>query len=353
MVFRISDEQREKEQIWIDPSIPLNSIAKLLEGPDFCSKRHTRNRDQTIPAPKGLQVQSRELKKLRATRTWIHGTRDEQVDQMNVWFPDISTSETTSPDRKKAKLQLATSRSVKGRSQKQSPTSPYQKTPCPDSDIGTLIKLPGEIRNRIYRMALLTPDPILVEKPYARCGLGRCVHAKLSDNAPGIAQTCKQLRWEALPIYLAENSAVQFDAGATHDSCSIQYLRTLGDYADLIPKYIFAMHRSIWKMDTFQEYAEYHFTITTPERDGSGEFSLEQWELAGRKVCQCHLEKLVVELNEKKKKGVPTGQAVIEMLKEDDESRNFADFAWRMKKTKQWPQHLAKCKECKEVTFNS
>lgn len=348
MVFSVSEQDRLDEQIWIDPNIPLHSVAKLLKGPDFNSKSEARRQShKAIPAPKELTARSRELKKLRATSVWIDGNRDEQVDQMEFWFTDIPTN--TSPSHKKAKTQAPTTFRSRGKTHKQPADSPYQTTPCPSSDIGTLIKLPGEIRNRIYRLVLLTPDPIVVEMPFRTCGIGRCLHTKVGYNAPGIAQTCKQLRWEALPIYLAEHPGVQFDAGATRDGCGMRFLESVGQYADLIPKYTFVLERPIWKLDTFEEYAVYHFSITTPKWDGSGGYSLEQWESAGRKICQCALEKLVAGLNEQQKKGKLTGKAMLELMDDED----FSDFVWRVKKTKQWPQHLAKCSKCKQIIFNN
>lgn len=342
-------EERRKDELWVDPSIPLPSVAKLLKGPDFQTQHHPRHsKSETIPLPKDLRGQSRELKKLRSTGVWINGTLDEQVQQMDFWFPSIDTD--ASPAHKKAKVQPTTTTfRSRGKSKKSTEEIVYQDTPCPTSDIGILSKLPGELRNRIYRMATLSSDPIRVEQPYRTCGIGRCLHAKVSYNVPGIAQTCKQLRWEALPIYLAENPAVQFDAGTTYDSCTLRFMESLGHYADLIPKYTFILQRPIWILDSFQEYANYHFSITTPKRGGRGQYMLEQWESAGRKICQCAMEKLVKNLNEEKDMDTPNGKAMLKMMDDDD----FSDFVWRMKKSKQWPQHLAKCPKCKEIMFNN
>lgn len=344
MVHHVTDAELLEDQLWFDPSFPLHSIAKLLKKPDFCAKRAGGSSTDVIPASRTLTAVGRELRSLRASSVWKNGTRDEQVLHMNAWFRDIPTA--TLPANKKAKLRRTSSSS---QDKLREDIAPYQTTSCPPSDIGTLIKLPGEIRNRIYRLATLQTGPIHVEMPYRTCGIGPCLHARVGYNVPGITQTCKQLRWEALPIYLAEHSAVQFGAGATHDGCSMRYLESLGDYADLIPKYTFVLQRPIWKRDTFEEYAIYHFSISTPKLDGSGEYSLEQWESAGRKICQCAVVKLVHRLNEGKKKGKPTGQAMLEFLDDED----FSDFVWRVRKTKQWPQHLAKCKQCKDTMFNS
>lgn len=347
MVHQVSEEDLRKEQIPLDPSIPLHSVAKLLQRPDFCAKHYSNGGcEDVIPPPRDLRVQTRELRSLRATSVWIDGDRDQQVDQMSFWFPDIPSS--TSPVFKKPRLN-PTAYHSRSKPKKPSTPSSYHTTPCPDSDIGTLIKLPGEIRNRIYRLATVGEDPIIVNMPFRTCGIGRCLHTTVSYNVPGIAQTCKQLRWESLPIYLAENPAVKFEAGATQDGCTKQYLKSLGSYADLIHKYIFVLQRPIWTLDKFEEYAIYNFTINTPNLDGIGEYTVEQWESAGRKVCQCKLEKLVEGLNLKKKSGKLAGQVILELVDDDD----FSDFVWRMKKTKQWPQHLAKCPKCKQVMFNN
>lgn len=62
--------------------------------------------------------------------------------------------------------------------------------------------LSGELRNRIYRMALTSNNAILV---YARFNNGPGPHS-FTQAQPALAATCRLLRKEALSIYYAENT---------------------------------------------------------------------------------------------------------------------------------------------------
>lgn len=44
---------------------------------------------------------------------------------------------------------------------------------------------------------------------------------------------------------------------------------------------------------------------------------------------------------------------VLDLVLQMVDSEEFADFVWRVKKTKQHVVHLRRCKQCKEVIFNN
>jgi hypothetical protein len=73
-----------------------------------------------------------------------------------------------------------------------------------------LFRLPGELRNAIYRFALVELEALKITK-----------HAKTPQ--PGILQTCRQCRTEALAIYYQENvfafGISHFDATVYIDWC--------------------------------------------------------------------------------------------------------------------------------------
>lgn len=102
------------------------------------------------------------------------------------------------------------------------------------SNMGLLALLPGELRNRIYRLALLEKDgPFIIIGQPNQCTLGPCAHMKLSTAAPGILNTCRQIRHEAMPIFLAENT-LKFDARTVRDRCTANFLRAIGPYGRFI-----------------------------------------------------------------------------------------------------------------------
>ena len=138
-----------------------------------------------------------------------------------------------------------------------------------------------------------------------------------------------------------------------HQCCVGNFLRSIGDYADLIPEFQFTLKRPIWNRDSFVEYATHIFTLSLSKGDaGDDDTSSSVWRLSqhedgGRVVCQCALDILVEKVNDQMPTK-PNGQAAIDFA----DSEEFADFVWRMRKSKQWPQYLKLCKECKQVVFN-
>lgn len=114
------------------------------------------------------------------------------------------------------------------------------------SKMGRFALLPGELRNKIYRHALVNEFVIFpvtgmfeVEGEFAvkgipnQCNLGPCSHTRLSQEVPELLSTCKQIRHEALPILLAENK-IHFDSKTVRYRCTGNFLRSLGPYARFI-----------------------------------------------------------------------------------------------------------------------
>lgn len=156
-------------------------------------------------------------------------------------------------------------------------------------------------------MVMLQQDsklPIRITLPAGTCSTGTCIHTKASANLPGIASTCKQLRWEAAPIFFTENVAgFEFDDGTVQQCCVGNYLRSLGSYVDMIPKFSFLLKRPIWRGDTFVRWGIYRFTLISPKTSESEDFELKQEEVLGKgemaagKICDCPLRKIVGEIN--------------------------------------------------------
>ena len=67
-----------------------------------------------------------------------------------------------------------------------------------------LHKLPGELRNRIYRLALVQGDSFRLHP--TETGIFVWHKSKnMAKEAYNLLSTCKQVRAEALPIFFAEN----------------------------------------------------------------------------------------------------------------------------------------------------
>lgn len=74
------------------------------------------------------------------------------------------------------------------------PHSHKPHVPSSDENKSPFFTPPGELRNRVYRYALLEEGYIEVTAD------------NWDSHQPGLLQTCKQIRTEALPIFYAENS---------------------------------------------------------------------------------------------------------------------------------------------------
>lgn len=58
-----------------------------------------------------------------------------------------------------------------------------------------LSRLPTELRNEIYHLALIEENPVLINSDTRRVW-----------RAPALLQTCRQLRAEASPVFLGNNA---------------------------------------------------------------------------------------------------------------------------------------------------
>ncbi|KXT08060.1 hypothetical protein AC579_7981 [Pseudocercospora musae] len=333
----------------LDPTIPISSVQHLLVDVDFF-KRAKNPDGVNKPQLFKKHRKSRQLKSLQSSQVWKDGKRDAQVLQMEEWFPSIAQplGAPASHPNARPKAKSVSNISMQSLSLLQHPPVSY-KNDCPESDIGKYFyKLPGELRNRIYRLAVLqeTKTVEISTKPET-CSQGACIHTKTSFNVPGIANTCRQMRWEVMPIFVAENDTWAFDAGVVHNCCVGNTIRSLGDYADLIPQFELAINRPLWNRDSFTGYATYRFTLFPPKHPiAKGQWTLVQVEEDGRVICDCAPRKLLMAMDSQRE---PVGKAVISFVEADE----WADFVWRVRKTKQQHNHLSRCKKCGEVVFNN
>lgn len=332
----------------LNSAIPLPSVVHLISDGSIAHPRRT----APIPAPAIFRAPSRELRRLRRDEAWQKGgTREEQVVQMDEWFPDVFEEDDDA--EMSPAFEVEDEDAVMSELSIHSPSAPtkanYDMADLPSSDIGAFSKLPGEIRNHIYRLAIIEPEskPVMIEMQPKTCSMGTCLHNKASYNLPGIASTCRQLRNEVAPIFLTENTAFTFDDGVVQQCCVNNFLRTLGWYVNMIPQFNFLLKRPIWNHDTFIKYLDYTFTLSPPNSEDD-HFTLHQWEAADHLVCQCQLDGVVHLMNMRK-----SDMSVSESVKEFVDSEEFADFVWKARKTKQWTTHLPKCRKCGEVYFNN
>ena len=78
----------------------------------------------------------------------------------------------------------------------------------PEAPKHTLLTLPPEMRNRIYRSALIEPQNILIreDKDTLHHRHPRPLQMKPPQTEPPLLSTCRQIRKEALDIYYQENT---------------------------------------------------------------------------------------------------------------------------------------------------
>lgn len=329
----------EQHAISIDRN-DMQSVLRFLPWrPDFDGGGR---RKSVIPTPAIFkQNPTPELRELRSARIWYGGTRDQQVKQMKEWFPDIRTATTT---------EVTTEATV------------LDSTPTLSSaasDIGTLAKLPGELRNRIYRFAVLGKEAAkFVMKPET-CAKGLCQHSRATNNAPGIANTCRQLRHEVMPIFCAEND-FSFDAGMVQHGCVGNLLRSLGGYVGHVPQYTFTLQRPVWKGTSFGGYKLLDFTLASPLSSKTGRWELSHIEQQvqisfvrsnAQVVCQCKLDRYVHGMRMRFLHTTSVGSLGKEAL-QFTESDEFVDFAYGMRASKLELRHLKVCKTCRKVRFH-
>lgn len=169
----------------------------------------------------------------------------------------------------------------------------------PLSNMGVFAKLPGELRNRIYRLSLAEAARHHYQSEPGTCSLGPCKHMKLTSCVPGLLSTCRQIRYEAMSTFCSENT-ISFDSGLVRDRCVANWLRTLGPFGRLIPK--LELNVLVWKpISPNREkkigYA-YSLTIECPAGQLNGEFrisipkSMRVKDGPGCKRLESHIEDL-------------------------------------------------------------
>lgn len=211
--------------------------------------------------------------------------------------------------------------------------------------LGLFASLPGELRNRIYRLVLVMPLPLPLPYPFVMrvktCALGACVHSRLPTAVEGILSSCRQIRLEAMPIFLAENVGFRFDARVVEARCPAHWIRALGPYARLLRRVVLevAVYRCAGGMEMHE------MVLTCPLGHGwaHGEGMDVQWvqddrviEVAIRKAIaekaeeQCRrVEGHVGELNDQLRVG---SVKVEEALRAIVGSDWMADVIWKCRK---------------------
>ncbi|KAI7552151.1 hypothetical protein KC331_g2083 [Hortaea werneckii] len=157
------------------------------------------------------------------------------------------------------------------------------------SNLGLFARLPGEMRNFIYRYALVEPldpltghpEPVRLSGSDLICGRGPCVHGNLSGATPGIASTCRQIRKEVLGIWVGENE-VLFDAMMVRNRCAGNWVKALGHYACLLKKVRLEIQvlvrgpsSGVQGQCTRQEKIEVGVGLPAGREDGRFEMSIE------------------------------------------------------------------------------
>ncbi|KAI6907601.1 hypothetical protein KC318_g5529 [Hortaea werneckii] len=157
------------------------------------------------------------------------------------------------------------------------------------SNMGLLARLPGEMRNVVYRYALVEPSdpitgqpqPVRLSGPDLICGRGPCVHRNLSGAAPGIASTCRQIQKEVMGIWVGENEFL-FDAVMVRNRCAGNWVKALGHYACLLKKVRLEIQVLVRPASsgaqgqcTKQESVEIEVELPAGREDGRFEMSVE------------------------------------------------------------------------------
>ncbi|KAK5117802.1 hypothetical protein LTR85_008777 [Meristemomyces frigidus] len=87
----------------------------------------------------------------------------------------------------------------------------------------SLRKLPAELRNTIFELALSASDPVNINLPSANRTWTSTTSSWSTPSSLAHAQTCKQIRRETLPVFFAANSfsivTSELDSGGMDDSC--------------------------------------------------------------------------------------------------------------------------------------
>lgn len=205
-------------------------------------------------------------------------------------------------------------------------TEPEVETPnIPKSDMGLFTLLPGELRNRIYRFALVEGDdePFLVSMAKETCNLGPCGHMKMPTAVPGILSACKQIRGEAMPIFVAENS-FKFDAELVKARCVANWLRVIGPYGELLSKVVLDI--VCWEVpvnshprSTQKVGVHYEMVLQWERVKGEGRWTLDTAQEIAEKAASEYsvLDTYVDRLSKKVKQGTAKEVALREFVWSD------------------------------------
>ncbi|KAK4548145.1 hypothetical protein LTR36_010014 [Oleoguttula mirabilis] len=170
------------------------------------------------------------------------------------------------------------------------------------SDMGLFSRLPGELRNYIYRLAFVpAPEyqPVLISGSDLICGTGACVHKHAPIAAPAIASTCQQIRNELMPIYCTEN-AFKFDAVMVRNRCVGNWAKSMNTYARMVRKVtleILVLNRNYAAGGTDSLLGDIVVECPADRVDGRFELSFDD-KLPKEKVEVCGLQGLVDGLND-------------------------------------------------------
>ena len=165
------------------------------------------------------------------------------------------------------------------------------------------------------------------------------MHSRLPTAVPGISSTCRQIRAEGLPIFVAENTGFRFDGRLVASRCVANWLRALGVYARSIKVLELEVHvyeRGGWRESGMRtiKLTRSNFVILskldeTLHVDGiEMEIAKEIREKAGQ---QCKkVEGHVEELNERMLPcdGLQVEEAMYEVVGSD----LMADLVWKCAK---------------------
>ena len=134
-------------------------------------------------------------------------------------------------------------------------------------DTSPLLKLPGELRNRIYRYAVVSETPVFIEADPFGC--------HIMPGTPPLMLTCRKLYYEIKRIYYEDNTFC-FTNSALRSQAIEQFSRMCGDSA--------ARLRSV---EVYHGSSHFAFLWPKPEEDVVVDIpALTRWDGVRRAVAQ-------------------------------------------------------------------
>ncbi|EME44253.1 hypothetical protein DOTSEDRAFT_24324 [Dothistroma septosporum NZE10] len=349
-------------QIPLDAAMSLDSVAQYLPVPPKYDDGGAHL--GRIPTP---DLFKKPKKRLPA---------EQKMEDMDEIFPDLPSQ---AADKASTKLVCGRERKVEAQdwiadlsiADIEATLSDGHESSChaPTSNLGTLQQLPGELRNKIYRLLAVSSDgEVNIALKTGECDQGRCTHREAGKIVPGLANSCRQLRHEIMPIFCAENKTFHFDYRTVAERCTVGYLSTLGNYIDLIQEYKFDMARPCWAGQQFLGDATYTFTLMTPAISPTKKWHLQQeFKISDELrtaiaavvppvtvdvICQCELVKMTIGLSgQNSKYGHDSTKGCGLMALRIASAARFADYVFELKRSKQFMWALPDCKVCNKVRF--